>query len=159
MSDYTWEEVKKIDIAATKDPNWQWRNVRPPTWDTFFAEMAKDPNRRIAMDYKGVPNETMLALAKKHGVERQIWHCSGSPANARDWKKRLPEGKAVVWLNSGSWKPLDFADKADYDTRNAHIKADFERCLRHAVRDVDMVELIIPGGSAQPDPFCPDRRF
>ena len=159
MSDYTWEEVKKIDIAATKDPNWQWRNVRPPTWDAIFAEMAKDPNRRIAMDYKGVPNETMLALAKKHGVERQIWHCGGSPANARDWKKRLPEGKAVVWLNSGSWKPLDFANKADYDTRNAHIKADFERFAATQFADVDMVELIIRADLAQPDPFCPDSAF
>ncbi|MCQ2391366.1 MAG: hypothetical protein MJ240_08070 [Kiritimatiellae bacterium] len=159
MSDYTWEEVKKIDIAATKDPNWQWRNVRPPTWDAIFAEMAKDPNRRIAMDYKGVPNETMLALAKKHGVEKQVWHCSGSPARARDWKKRLPEGKAVVWLNSGSWKQLDFTNKADYDTRNAHIKAEFENFAASQFADVDMVELIIRADLSQPEPFCPDSAF
>lgn len=159
MDELTWNEVKKIDIAAPKGQNWQWRNLRPPTWDAIFAEMAKDPNRRIAMDYKGVPNETMLALARKHHVEKQIWHCSGSPDRARDWKRLVPGGKALVWLYTGTWQKFDFADKAKYDAANARIKKSFENFAATDFKDVDMVELIIWVDPSKAEPFCPDSAF
>ncbi len=153
----TWAEMKAIDIGAKKGE--KWKGTYPPTLDEVFAAMAGHPERRIAMDHKNLPNDKLHELAKKHGVEKQIYYCTGGAGGIADWCRRVPDAHSLLWLYGGSWKKLDFSDAAEIEKREAFMKERFEGLAKTGFKGLDIVELITYAHPTDPESFCPRAPF
>ena len=157
VSQMTWAEMKAIDIGAKKGE--KWKGTYPPTLDEVFAAMAGHPDRRIAMDHKNLPNDKLHELAKKHGVGKQIYYCTGGGAGISDWCRRVPGAHSILWLYGGSWKKLNFADEAEIVKREAFMKERFDGLAANGFPDLDIVELIVYAHPTDPTSFCPRAPF
>ena len=157
MADMDWSDIKSIDIGAAKHGNW--KGVTAPTWDEIFAAMAGHPDRRIAMDYKTVPPKTMYELARKHGVERQIYYCTGSYGKILEWRSLVPDAHSVLWFHGGSWRKLDFGDKDELARREAFMKKNLDAVAAKNFEGLDLVELIVCVHPDDPSMLCPSAEF
>ena len=160
LAELPWEEIKKIDIGSHKKKG-SWKGERPPSLEEVFAAMAKDPSRRVALDYKCIPTSILYPLAKKYGVERQIYYCSGSHGRIREWCKYVPGGHSVMWFYSGNWHKLDFDDTEECVRREVYMKKCLDSVAATGYADLDLVQLIVnieakPGA---PMRFCPSADF
>ena len=157
ISEMTWDEVRAIDIGEKKGE--KWKGVHPPTWDEIFAAMAGHPERRIAMDYKDAPPEKMHELARKHGVERQIYYCAGGAWRIRQWRKLVPDAHSVSWYFGGNWKKLDFSDAAEVARREEFMRKLIDGVAKTNFEGLDLVELIVYAHPTDPATFCPSAAF
>ena len=137
LNTYGWGFLKDYDIGSRRGA--QWSHVRIPTWDALFAAMMDRPERRIYADYKDVPPEVIAALAKKYGVQSQVYFCVGSPSLLHLWKKANPDGKVVMWIWTGMW-----GDEKKCDIKNPEIAAKCEATLEKRMADFDRVGYPIP---------------
>ena len=144
MKEFSWKEIQEIDIGAPKGEKWKGKGLRAPTWDAIFAAMAGRPERTILMDHKDAPVEALAALVRKHGVEKQVWWCSGTPAGSNRWKKLVPDGKALAWVRFGkSWKKVDFSDAERLAEIDGYVRACVDDWAKTGFGAADMVELIV----------------
>ena len=160
LAELPWEEIKKIDIGSHKKKG-SWKGERPPSLEEVFAAMAKDPSRRVALDYKCIPTSILYPLAKKYGIEKQIYYCSGSHGRIREWCKYVPGGHSVMWFYGGNWRKLDFDDTEECVRREAYMKKCLDSVAATGYADLDLVQLIVnieakPGA---PMRFCPSADF
>ena len=157
VSEFTWKEICEIDIGEKKGR--AWKGTHAPTLDEVLAAMAGRPERRIAMDHKTLPNDRLYELAKKYGVERQIYYCTGSYKGILNWLRYVPDSHSVLWLYGGSWKKLDFSDSAEVEKREAFMKKRFEEVASAGFKGLDLVELITYAHPKDPAQFCPRAPF
>ncbi len=157
VSEMTWDEIRAIDIGERKGE--RWRGTHPPALVDIFERMAGHPDRRIALDYKSIPNATLHALAARYGVERQIYFCCGSYPHIQDWLRYVPDAPSVMWFYGGTWKPLDFSDRADIERREAFMKKGLDAVAANGYRGLDLVELIVYAHPSDPTLFCPRAPF
>ena len=157
VSDMTWDELRAIDIGEKKGRGW--KGTHAPTLEEVFAAMAGRPERRIAMDHKTLPNARLHELAKKYGVERQIYYCTGGYKGLLDWLRYVPDAHSVLWLNGGSWKKLDFSDEAEILKREEFMRKNFEAIADAGFKGLDLVELIVYAHPSDPTMFCPRAPF
>ena len=157
VSEMTWNEIRAIDIGEKKGA--KWKGTHPPMLADLFARMAGHPDRRIALDYKSIPNATLHKLAVKYGVERQIYFCTGSYPHILDWLKYVPDAPSVMWFYGGSWKTLDFNDRADCERREAFMKNSLDAVAANGYKGLDLVELIVYAHPTDPTRFCPSAEF
>ena len=69
-----WADIRDVDIGSYLDPAYS--STRIATIDSIFAAMAGRPDRLLYLDEKGAPPELVAELARKHGVEKQIYYTS-----------------------------------------------------------------------------------
>jgi glycerophosphoryl diester phosphodiesterase len=119
--------------------------------DAVFAAMEGRPERIIYLDEKGAPPEMMAKMAKKYGVEKQIYYTSPDFRLLSRWSDCVPGGKGMVWL--GTW-PRDNSTKSV-------AKADrfLEKTLREMEnarwKGVSQVQIHVRTDLTKKDPFCP----
>lgn len=158
MSEMSWAEIQKIDIGARKKGG-DWRGTRPPSLEEIFKAMAGRPERRLALDYKCIPNDVLYPLVKKHGVERQIYYCAGSYSRILDWRRRVPDAHSVLWFYGGSWKRPDFNDAGECARREAYMKERLDGVAAKNFEGLDLVQMIIFVHPTEPGRFCPSADF
>lgn len=156
MKERSWAEVQEIDVGAMKGEKWAGKGIKAPTWDEIFAEMAKDSKRCILMDHKDAPMKMLYESAKKHGVERQIWWCQGSIAACTQWKKLVPDGRALAWIPYGSsWKRVDYADTARLEDIDRYVREKVADWEKQGFGGADIVELIVNVNVDKPTQSAP----
>ena len=157
LNTYGWEFLKDYDIGSRKGA--QWSHVRIPTWDALFAAMKDRPERRILADYKDVPPDVTAALAKKYGVQGQVYFCTGGASLIHVWKKANPEGKVLMWIWTGMW-----GDEKKWDIKDPAVAAKCEETLEKRLAEFDrpgyprpdIVQVHVRTDLAKPgDPFAP----
>jgi len=157
VDSYDWNWLKDYDIGSRKGK--QWSYVRIPTWDALFAAMKDRPERRILTDYKNVPPEVIAEIAKKHGVQSQVYFCVGNISLVHAWKKANPEGKVLVWIWTGMW-----GDAERWDIKKPEVAAKCEATLEARLAEFDkpgyprpdIVQIHVRVDHArQGDPFAP----
>lgn len=158
LAEMPWEEIRRIDVGAAKKSG-NWRGTHPPSLEEIFRAMAGKPERRLALDYKCIPNDVLYPLVKKHGVERQIYYCAGSYERILDWRRRVPDAHSVLWFFGGSWKKLDFNDAAECARREAFMKKCIDRVAAKNFEGLDLVQLIVYVHPTEPGRFCPGAAF
>ena len=126
IKDLNWAQIRDVDTGSYLDPSYS--SVRITTIDSVLAAMAGRPDRLLYLDEKGAPPELVAELARKHGVEKQIYYTSPKFELVARWQNVVPGGFGMVWL--GTW-PKDNSPKSV--AVQIHIRTDL----------------------SLPDPFCP----
>jgi glycerophosphoryl diester phosphodiesterase len=149
VENLNWSEICDVDIGSYLGK--EYASARIATMDAVFAAMARRPRRLLYLDEKGAPPEMMAAMAKKYGVEKQIYYTSSDFKLMARWQKEVPGGLGMVWL--GTW-PKD-------NSPAAVMKADgfLEESLAAMAKDgwygISQVQIHIRTDLSKPDPFCP----
>ena len=149
IKDMTWEEIKDIDVGSYLGD--AYASTRIATMDSIFAAMSGRPDRLLYLDEKGAPPERMAEMAKKYGVEKQIYYTSPDFRLMSRWQKVVPGGLGMVWL--GTWakdnSPASVA-KAD-----EFLERTFREMDAEGWSGISQIQLHIRTDLTKPDPFCP----
>jgi hypothetical protein len=157
VDSYDWNWLKDYDIGSRKGK--QWSYVRIPKWDAMFAAMMDRPERRILADYKNVPPEVIAKIAKKYGVQSQVYFCVGDKSLIGAWKKADPDGKVLLWIWTGMW-----GDSKKWDIKKPEVAAMCEATLEKRLAEFDepdcprpdIVQIHVRVDHSKPgDPFAP----
>lgn len=113
--------IEELTLAQLRDVDvGQYRGFpgqHIPTLDEVFAVMARDPGKMLHLDYKDADMDTLAGLVKRHGVERQAIFTTNRYDLIQQWRERLPDSQAMIWMG-GSQEEIN----ATLDTLRA---ADF----------------------------------
>ena len=149
IKDMTWNEIKDVDVGSYLGD--AYASTRIATMDSIFAAMSGRPDRILYLDEKGAPAEMMAEMAKKHGVEKQIYYTSPNFRLMSRWQKVVPGGLGMVWL--GTWakdnSPASVA-KAD-----EFLERTFREMDAEGWSGISQIQLHIRTDLTKPDPFCP----
>ena len=149
IKDLTWAEIRDVDTGSYLGEAYS--TTRIATMDSVFAAMAGRPDRILYLDEKGAPPELVAELAKKHGVERQIYYTSPKFQLMSRWQKAVPGGLGMVWL--GTWPKNNSPEavaKAD-----AFLEKTFREMTEAKWAGISQVQLHIRTDLSKADPFCP----
>ena len=149
VKDLVWAQIRDVDTGSYLDPSYS--SVRIPTIDSILAAMAGRPDRLLYLDEKGAPPELVAELARKHGVERQIYYTSPTMELVARWQKVVPNGFGMVWL--GTW-PKDNSAKSVAHA-DKFLKSSLDRMEAAGWKGVNQVQIHIRTDLSLPDPFCP----
>ncbi len=119
--------------------------------ESVFAAMASRPDRLLYLDEKGAPPEMMAELAKRYGVEKQIYYTSPNYRLMSRWQKVVPGGLGMVWL--GTW-PKDNSP-ASVDKADKFLVESLRKMAADGWKGVSQVQIHIRTDLSRPDPFCP----
>ena len=147
-----WNELKDVDIGSAKGD--RWAGEKPARWDAIFSEMSGRPERRVMMDIKTAPPETMYNLAKKYGVENQVICLSCGSASLKKWKKLVPGGETRLVPHPGSWSrafPAEVAAEQAKERMEKSVKG-FEK---DGLEGIDMVKFVVRVDPSAAEPICP----
>lgn len=139
IAEWTWENLREEDVGGYRGA--QYATCRVPTWETIFTAMAENPRRRIHIDYKDVPPEKVAELVKAHRLERQCYFISKDHELLKRYKRALPNGLALQWMNLGNWGRIDFDKPGETDKCEKFMMDIFEKSAAEGFRDLDMVQL------------------
>ena len=149
IKDLKWAQIRDVDTGSYLEASYS--SVRIPTIDSILAAMAGRPDRLLYLDEKGAPPELVAELARKHGVEKQIYYTSPKFELVARWQKVVPGGLGMVWL--GTWpkdnSPISVA-RAD-----KFLKDSLDRMAAAGWKGVSQVQIHIRTDLTLPDPFCP----
>ena len=155
ISEWTWEELRDEDVGSYRGE--QYASCRPPLWETIFTAMEENPRRKIHIDWKDVPPETVAEMVKAHGLEKQCWFITWSYEKIKCYKAALPEGLALHWMDLGCWRRIDFDKPEEAEQCEAHLMRIFEKAAAENFKDIDNVQLhcqVRYDASGKPT-FCP----
>ncbi len=155
INEWTWAELREVDIGAGRGKGDEWRGVRVPTFHAIFASMVGRPDRKLYMDWKDVSVEQAAALVKAYGLESQVYCHACSTSRLRKWKAAVPTGKTSLWLWIGSWGHIDFGAPGAVEKGEAFMRKMFDAAAKDNFAGVDVVHLLIQCDFSKPDPFCP----
>ena len=134
--------------------------------DDYYLEIqrheVKDPTQRANREtfpLQQESNKVILELAKKHGVERQVYYCTGSYGRIQQWRKLVPDAHSVLWLYGGNWRKLDFSDTEERARRCSYMKKSLDAIAAKKFEGLDLVELIVVFHPTDPSLSCPDAEF
>ena len=139
IGDYTWAEIREWDVGSYRGR--QYDTCRAPTWDAIFSAMKGYPERRIHIDYKNVPPEKVAEMVKSYGLEKQCYFICWDYELIKRYKKALPNGLTLHWMNLGNWGRIDFTKPGECEKCEAHMMALFENAAKENFRDIDNVQL------------------
>lgn len=148
-----WDSIRNVDTGSYLDP--KYASVRIPTMDSVFAAMAGHPDRLIYVDEKGAPPDLIAKLARKHGVEKQIYYTSPRFALMSRWLDVVPGGMGMVWL--GTWpknNSLEAVAKAE-----KFLDENFRRMEAAGWKGITQIQIHIRTDLSRPDPFCPSSGY
>lgn len=149
IKDLAWAEIRDVDAGSYLDSAFS--SVRIATIDSVFAAMAGRPDRLLYLDEKGAPPEVVAELARKYGVEKQIYYTSAKYELMERWLKVVPGGMGMVWL--GTW-PKDNSQRS-VATADKFLNDSLDRMAASCWRGVSQVQIHIRTDLSRPDPFCP----
>jgi len=149
IKDLDWAQVRDVDTGSYLDPAYS--STRIPTIDSVFAAMAGRPDRMLYLDEKGAPSELLAELARKHGVERQIYYTSWNFELMAKWQKLVPNGLGMVWL--GTWPTNNAPESVARADR--FLEDSLDRMAASGWKGVSQVQIHIRTDLSLPDPFCP----
>ena len=139
MNEWTWAELREEDVGSYRGA--QWSTCRAPLWETIFTAMEENPSRKIHIDYKDVPPEKVAEMVKAHRLEKQAWFICKNYDLIKRYKKALPEGQTLHWMNLGNWGRIDFDKPGETDKAEAYLLAQFENAAKEDFKDIDNVQL------------------
>ena len=100
---------------------------------------------------KGAPPELVAELARKHGVEKQLYYTSPKFELVARWQNVVPGGFGMVWL--GTW-PKDNSPKS-VARADKFLESTLDRMEATGWKGVSQVQIHIRTDLSLPDPFCP----
>ena len=144
-----WADIRDVDTGSYLDSAYS--STRIATIDSIFAAMAGRPDRLLYLDEKGAPPELVAELARKHGVEKQIYYTSKHFELMARWQEVVPGGLGMVWL--GTWP--------DDNSPESVLKADkfledsLDRMEASGWKGISQIQIHIRTDLSRQDPFCP----
>ena len=144
-----WAEIRDVDTGSYLDPAYS--STRIATIDSIFAAMAGRPDRMLYLDEKGAPPELVAELARKHGVEMQIYYTSKNFELMARWQKVVPGGLGMVWL--GTW-PKDNSPEA-VSKADKFLEDSLDRMEAAWWKGISQIQIHIRTDLSLQDPFCP----
>ena len=96
VEDLAWQELSALDVGAWKGD--EFAGQRVPRIADVFAAMRGRPDRLLYLDIKKVPLERLIAMAREHGVERQLIQASTKYDEIQAWKKLSPTSRTLLWM-------------------------------------------------------------
>ena len=149
IKDLNWAQIRDVDTGSYLDPSYS--SVRITTIDSVLAAMAGRPDRLLYLDEKGAPPELVAELARKHGVEMQIYYTSPKFELVARWQNVVPGGFGMVWL--GTW-PKDNSPKS-VARADKFLESTLDRMEATGWKGISQVQIHIRTDLSLPDPFCP----
>jgi len=149
IKDLDWAQIRDVDTGSYLDPSYS--SVRITTIDSVLAAMAGRPDRLLYLDEKGAPPELVAELARKHGVEKQIYYTSPKFELVARWQNVVPGGFGMVWL--GTW-PKNNSPKS-VAKADRFLEESLDRMEATGWKGVSQVQIHIRTDLSLPDPFCP----
>ena len=149
IKDLDWAQIRDVDTGSYLDPSYS--SVRITTIDSVLAAMAGRPDRLLYLDEKGAPPELVAELARKHGVEKQIYYTSPKFELVARWQNVVPGGFGMVWL--GTW-PKDNSPKS-VARADKFLESTLDRMEATGWKGISQVQIHIRTDLSLPDPFCP----
>ena len=123
ISEWLWADLREQDVGSYRGA--QYATCRAPLWETIFTAMEENPSRKIHIDFKDVPPEKVAEMVKAHGLEKQCWFITREYDLIKRYKKALPEGQTLHWMNLGNWGRVDFGKPGETERCEAHMMALF----------------------------------
>jgi glycerophosphoryl diester phosphodiesterase len=109
-------DVQKLDVGSFRGR--QFSGQRVPTLASVFEEMRGQPDRWLYLDIKTADIDELPQLVREYGLEKQVIFTTPKHELIRNWKRRVPESKTLLW-NGGSEaelkKKLGALRKAKFD--------------------------------------------
>lgn len=149
ISKLTWSQIRDIDTGSYLAE--EFSSTRISTMESIFAAMSGRPDRILYLDEKGAPPEMVAELAKRFGVEKQIYYTSKDFRLMSRWQKVVPGGLGMVWL--GTW-PRDNS-MASVARADAFLDAQLKLMQKARFEGVSQVQLHLRTDLTKEDPFCP----
>jgi glycerophosphoryl diester phosphodiesterase len=149
IKDLDWPQIRDVDTGSYLDSAYS--SVRIPTIDSVLAAMAGRPERLLYLDEKGAPPELVAEIARKYGVEKQIYFTSPDFTLMACWQKAVPGGLGMVWL--GTW-PKDNSPKA-VAKADHFLEESLDRMEAAGWKGISQVQIHIRTDLSKTDPFCP----
>ena len=149
VKDLDWADIRDVDTGSYLGP--EYSTTRIATVDSIFAAMAGRPDRLLYLDEKGAPPELVAELARKHGVEMQIYFTSPRFELMERWQRAVPGGLGMVWL--GTW-PKDNSPES-VRRADAFLEDTFARMEAAGWKGISQIQIHIRTDLTLPDPFCP----
>lgn len=149
IKDLDWAEIRDVDTGSYLGSSYS--SVRIPTIDSVLAAMAGRPERLLYLDEKGAPPELIAKLARKYGVEKQIYYTSPKFDLVARWQNVVPGGLGMVWL--GTW-PKDNSPKS-VARADKFLEDSLDSMAAAGWKGVSQVQIHIRTDLSLPDPFCP----
>ncbi len=103
VADLTAKELSALDVGGPI-----------PHIRQVLAALAKEPARRLYLDFKNVELQQLAALVKAHKVQRQILLASTTYEKLVAWKSLVPESGTLHWMGG---------TEADLTRRLAELRA------------------------------------
>jgi glycerophosphoryl diester phosphodiesterase len=103
IEDLPLAEVRALEVGSFRGP--QFSGQRVPTLASVLAEMRGRPERLLYLDIKTAELEPLIAMIRKHEVERQVIFTTTHHNLIQDWKMRVPESLTLLW-NGGTQEQL-----------------------------------------------------
>ena len=144
-----WAQIRDVDTGSYLDPSYS--SVRIPTIDSVLAAMAGRPDRLLYLDEKGAPPELVAELARKHGVEKQIYYTSPKYELVARWQNVVPGGFGMVCL--GTW-PKDNSPES-VACADKFLESSLDSMEKTGWKGISQVQIHIRTDLSLPDPFCP----
>ena len=104
IEDLPHAEVQLLEVGSFRGR--QFAGQRVPTLESVLAEMRGQPERLLYLDIKTAELEPLIAMIRKHEVERQVIFTTTHHNLIQDWKKRVPESLTLLW-NGGTEPQLE----------------------------------------------------
>lgn len=149
ISNLTWSAIRNVDVGSYLNPAYS--SIRISTVDSIFAAMAGRPDRLLYLDEKGAPPELVAEIARRHGVEKQIYYTSPKFELMARWQKVVPGGLGMVWL--GTW-PRDNSPES-VATADRFLEDTLDRMEETGWSGISQIQIHIRTDLSLPDPFCP----
>jgi glycerophosphoryl diester phosphodiesterase len=149
VSNLNWSQIRDIDTGSYLGK--EFSSTRIATMESVFAAMAGRPDRLLYLDEKGAPPEMMAEMAKKYGIEKQIYYTSPNFRLMERWQKVVPGGLGMVWL--GTWPKNNSHEsvaKAD-----KFLESTFAKMAKADWKGISQVQIHIRTDLSREDPFCP----
>lgn len=149
IAELNWSQIRDVDTGSYLSK--EFSSIRISTMEAVFAAMAGRPDRLLYLDEKGAPPEMMAEMAKRYGVEKQIYFCSPNFRLMPRWQKCVPGGLGMVWL--GTW-PKDNSP-ASVAKADAFLEKTFREMEKAGWKGISQVQIHIRTDLEKDDPFCP----
>ena len=144
-----WADIRDVDVGSYLDPSYS--STRIATIDSIFAAMAGRPDRLLYLDEKGAPPKLVAELARKHGVEKQIYYTSKRFELMARWQEVVPGGLGMVWL--GTW-PKENTPESVLKA-NKFLEDSLDRMEASGWKGISQIQIHIRTDLSRQDPFCP----
>ena len=146
----TWNDIKDFEVGRYQGE--QFAGQRIPTIEATFAAMKGRPERLCFVDEKGAGPEYIAKKALEAGVEAQVFYTGPSHEKIFEWRKILPEGKAMIWL--GAWPKNHGA--AERERADKWFREAMAKLKAKDFKYIDCVSIHTYYDPADPvDPFVP----